>query len=511
MDILTKSISHLFSRRQKEIGRFAQDTDVIQQKQLHALLAAARHTEWGLQYDYKHIRSYQDFCQRVPLQTYDDLKPSITRMINGERNILWPSVVKWYAKSSGTTNDKSKFLPVTKEILKGCHYKGGFDCVAIYLQNNPNSHFFSKKGLILGGSHSPSPLNARSHCGDLSAVLLQNLNPLVNLIRVPEKRIILMDEWESKIKAIVNSTWNKDVNSLSGVPSWMLVLIKAVLKKTGKEYMTDVWPNLEVFFHGGISFEPYRDQYKALIPSDKMHYMETYNASEGFFGLQDDPSDPSLLLMPDYGIFYEFIQMNEIDSPNPKIIPLESVETGKNYAMVISTSGGLWRYLIGDTVRFTSLFPHKFIISGRTKHYINAFGEELMVDNADKAISITSRETGAKVKEYTAAPHFMLDKAKGCHQWFIEFEKMPSSITQFAKILDHTLQEQNSDYEAKRYKSISLQPLEIVVAREGAFYDWLKQRGKLGGQHKIPRLSNDRIHLEELLTINNRFNLDQKE
>ena len=317
MDILTQTISLLFRHRQTEIGRFGQDIDHIQHKQLHALLSTARKTEWGLKYDYKSIRSYSDFCQRLPLQTYDEIKPYVTRMINGERNILWPSVVRWYAKSSGTTNDKSKFLPVTPEILKGCHYKGGFDCVAIYLRNNPESRFFSKKGLILGGSHSPSPLNSEAHQGDLSAVLLQNLNPLVNLIRVPKKPIILMDEWESKIKAIVENTWNKDVNSLSGVPSWMLVLIKAVLKKTGREYLTDVWPNLEVFFHGGISFEPYREQYKTLIPSNKMHYMETYNASEGFFGLQDDPTDPSLLMMPDYGIFYEFIPMNEVGSAHP--------------------------------------------------------------------------------------------------------------------------------------------------------------------------------------------------
>ena len=325
MDILTQTISLLFRHRQTEIGRFGQDIDHIQRKQLHALLSTARKTEWGLKYDYKSIRSYSDFCQRLPLQTYDEIKPYVTRMINGERNILWPSVVRWYAKSSGTTNDKSKFLPVTPEILKGCHYKGGFDCVAIYLRNNPESRFFSKKGLILGGSHSPSPLNSEAHQGDLSAVLLQNLNPLVNLIRVPKKPIILMDEWESKIKAIVENTWNKDVNSLSGVPSWMLVLIKAVLKKTGREYLTDVWPNLEVFFHGGISFEPYREQYKTLIPSNKMHYMETYNASEGFFGLQDDPTDPSLLMMPDYGIFYEFIPMNEVGNAHPTVLPLEFI------------------------------------------------------------------------------------------------------------------------------------------------------------------------------------------
>ncbi|MDR1918952.1 MAG: GH3 auxin-responsive promoter family protein [Tannerellaceae bacterium] len=502
MDIFTKILSQLFVPRQREIEQFARQTDEIQHKQLKSLLAKAKHTEWGRKYDFGSIRTYADFAGRLPLQTYDDIKPYLLRMINGEKSVLWPSSVRWYAKSSGTTNDKSKFLPITPEI-RNAQYKGGFDCVALYLRNNPGSRFFSRKGLILGGSHSPSPLNLRTHCGDLSAVLIQNLNPIVNLVRVPKKRIILMDEWESKIQAIIESTWNQDINSLSGVPSWMLVLIKAILQKTGRRYLTDVWPNLEVYFHGGISFEPYRDQYKTLIPSDKMHYMETYNASEGFFGIQDDPADAALLLMPDYGIFYEFIPLNELfDSDNPPILPLEAVETDRNYAMVITTAGGLWRYMLGDTIRFTSIAPHKFVISGRTKHYINAFGEELMVDNADKAISLASRETGAKVKEYTAAPLFMLNKAQGLHEWFIEFEKKPSSIQAFAAILDKHLQKLNSDYEAKRYKEISLQPLQIIVAREGAFYDWLKQKGKLGGQHKVPRLSNDRKLIEELLVLN---------
>ena len=502
MDILTQTISLLFRHRQTEIGRFGQDIDHIQRKQLHALLSTARKTEWGLKYDYKSIRSYSDFCQRLPLQTYDEIKPYVTRMINGERNILWPSVVRWYAKSSGTTNDKSKFLPVTPEILKGCHYKGGFDCVAIYLRNNPESRFFSKKGLILGGSHSPSPLNSEAHQGDLSAVLLQNLNPLVNLIRVPKKPIILMDEWESKIKAIVENTWNKDVNSLSGVPSWMLVLIKAVLKKTGREYLTDVWPNLEVFFHGGISFEPYREQYKTLIPSNKMHYMETYNASEGFFGLQDDPTDPSLLMMPDYGIFYEFIPMDEIDRETPNVVPLWGVETGKNYAMVISTSAGLWRYMIGDTVKFTQKNPYKFIITGRTKFFINAFGEELIVDNAGNGLKAACEATSAQIREYTAAPVYMDAHGKCRHQWLIEFAKEPESLTDFAHILDLKLQEINSDYEAKRYKDITLQHLEIIPARKHLFDDWLKSKGKLGGQHKIPRLSNTRTYIDEMLSMN---------
>ena len=508
MDILTQTISLLFRHRQTEIGRFGQDIDHIQRKQLHALLSTARKTEWGLKYDYKSIRSYSDFCQRLPLQTYDEIKPYVTRMINGERNILWPSVVRWYAKSSGTTNDKSKFLPVTPEILKGCHYKGGFDCVAIYLRNNPESRFFSKKGLILGGSHSPSPLNSEAHQGDLSAVLLQNLNPLVNLIRVPKKPIILMDEWESKIKAIVENTWNKDVNSLSGVPSWMLVLIKAVLKKTDREYLTDVWPNLEVFFHGGISFEPYREQYETLIPSNKMHYMEIYNASEGFFGLQDDPTDPSLLMMPDYGIFYEFIPMDEIDRETPNVVPLWGVETGKNYAMVISTSAGLWRYMIGDTVKFTQKNPYKFIITGRTKFFINAFGEELIVDNAENGLKAACEATSAQIREYTAAPVYMDAHGKCRHQWLIEFAKEPESLTDFAHILDLKLQEINSDYEAKRYKDITLQHLEIIPARKHLFDDWLKSKGKLGGQHKIPRLSNTRTYIDEMLSMNDSAKLE---
>jgi hypothetical protein len=499
MDALTAIISRLLIPRQRAIERFAQQAGDIQYKQLNTLLRRARHTEWGRKFGFDSIRSYTGFSERLPLQHYDDIKPYVMRMINGEKNILWPSNVRWYAQSSGTTNDKSKFVPITPEI-RNTHYKGGLDCVALYLRNNPHSRFFSHKGLILGGSHSPSPLNRQAHCGDLSGLLIQHINPLVNMMRVPKKQIILMDEWEKKIQAIAESTYSKDVGNLSGVPSWMLVIIKAVLQKTGRRYLTDVWPNLEVFFHGGISFEPYRDQYMNLIPSDRMRYMETYNASEGFFGIQDDPADPSLLLMPDYGIFYEFIPLNRLSaSGNPAVLPWDAVKAGCNYALAITTSGGLWRYIIGDTIRFTSVFPHKFVILGRTKHYINAFGEELMVDNADKAISLACRKTGAKVKEYTAAPRFLLDKAQGLHEWIIEFEKAPPSVREFSVLLDSYLQELNSDYEAKRYRELFLQPLQVVVAREGLFYDWLKQKGKLGGQHKIPRLCNDRKLIEELL------------
>lgn len=502
MKIITDVVSFAFRSRQKEFDTLSQRAIVNQKKQFQSLIDRAKNTEWGIKYDYRTIRTYETFRERVPLQIYDDIKPYVERMINGESNLIWPSPVKWFAQSSGTTNDKSKFIPVTREILKEAHYKGGFDCVALYLRQNPKSRFFDGKGLILGGSHKPSPLNDHVSCGDLSAVLLQNLSPLVNLVRVPEKKVILMDEWESKIKAIVKGTIHKDVNNLSGVPSWMLVLIKAILKESGKEYLNEVWPNMEVFFHGGISFEPYREQYKSLIPSEKMHYVETYNASEGFFSIQDDPTDRSMLLMTDYGVFYEFIPMDQREDETFRAISLEEVEVGRNYAMVITTSGGLWRYQIGDTVRFTSVFPHKIVISGRTKHYINAFGEELMVDNADKGLSRACAATGAKVKEYTAAPLFMLNKAKGCHQWFIEFEKEPESITGFATLLDQALQDLNSDYEAKRYKEISLQPLQIIVAREGVFYSWLKGKGKLGGQHKIPRLSNDRTYMDELLKMN---------
>lgn len=502
MDFLTKAVLPFFRYRLNQIESHVMHADAVQHKQLSRLIDVAGQTEWGKKYDYKSIRNYETFHERIPIQQYDDIKPYVERMLQGEQGLIWPTPVKWFAKSSGTTNDKSKYLPVSKEILWRCHYKGGFDAVALYLGSNPSSSFFGRKGLILGGSHKPMALNRHAHCGDLSAVLLQQLNPLVNLVRVPPKRIILMDEWESKIKAIVDYTWNKDLNSISGVPSWMLVLIKALLEHTGKESLTEVWPNLEVFFHGGISFSPYRAQYEALIPSDKMHYVETYNASEGFFGIQNDLSDPSMLLTLDYGIFYEFIPMSEIEKENPTVLPLEAVESGVNYAMVITTCGGLWRYMIGDTIRFTSVKPYKFIITGRTKHFINAFGEELMVDNADKGLALACELTGAKVKEYTAAPLFMLNTAHGKHQWFIEFEKMPASLSKFAQILDSNLQQLNSDYEAKRYRNISLLPLEIISAREGVFYEWLKEKGKLGGQHKIPRLSNQRTYIEELLTVN---------
>ena len=499
---LTKLVSKLFSARLKEISRYATQAEKMQARTLNRLLHDAANTEWGIKYRYKDMRSYDDFRKLVPVQTYDDIKSYVERLRSGETDLLWPSRIRWFAKSSGTTNDKSKFIPVSREALYDIHYRGGTDCVALYLHNNPQSRFFSGKGLILGGSHSPNFNQSHTLVGDLSAILIQNINPLVNLIRVPKKEVALMDDWQAKIEKIAEQTLHANVTNLSGVPSWMLVVIKRILEKTGKTHLEDVWPNLEVFFHGGVSFTPYREQYRQLITSSKMHYMETYNASEGFFGIQSDPADPSLLLMVDYGVFYEFLPLEEASKPNPCPIPLADVEIGKNYAMVISTSCGLWRYMIGDTVKFTSRRPYKFVITGRTKHFINAFGEELIVDNAEKGLEKACKATGAQVLEYTAAPVFMDRNAKCRHQWLIEFAKMPDSVAHFAQVLDESLKEINSDYEAKRTKDIALQPLEVITARPGLFHDWLKQKGKLGGQHKVPRLSNNRDYIEEMLQLN---------
>ncbi|MDE6807679.1 MAG: GH3 auxin-responsive promoter family protein, partial [Prevotella sp.] len=429
-------------------------------------------------------------------------KDDIDRMRQGEIDVLWPGRVKWYAKSSGTTNDKSKFIPVSPDGLKHLHYKGGSDVVALYLRNNPQSRMFDGKGLILGGSHSPNYNLPGSLVGDLSAILIENITPVVNLIRVPSKKTALLSDFEIKRDRIAREAMKKNVTNLSGVPSWMLSVLNRVMELSNKQHLEEVWPNIEVFFHGGVAFTPYREQYERLITSPRMHYMETYNASEGFFGIQDDPNDKSMLLMLDYDVFYEFIPMDELEKEVPNVVPLWGVEKGKNYAMIISTSCGLWRYMIGDTVQFTSTNPYKFIISGRTKSFINAFGEELIVDNAEKGLAYACEKTGAQILDYTAAPVFMDENAKCCHQWLIEFAKHPDDIGIFANILDRKLQELNSDYEAKRFKDITLQHLQIVVARPNLFNDWLKAKGKLGGQHKVPRLSNSREQMEQLLGMN---------
>ena len=503
---ITGIVRKVFESRQLELEKHQNEGKVLQEAVLSRLIAEAKDTEFGRNHAFATMKGYDDFAKHIPVNTYEELKDSIDRMRHGEADILWPGRVKWYAKSSGTTNDKSKFIPVSREGLKRMHYKGGFDAVAMYLQNNPKSRIFDGRALILGGSHAPNYNLKGSLVGDLSAILIENINPLANLVRIPKKKTALISDFEIKRDKIAREAMNKNVTNISGVPSWMLSVLTRMMEISGKTHLEEVWPNIEVFFHGGVAFTPYRKQYEQLITSPKMHYMETYNASEGFFGLQNDPNDKSMLLMLDYDVFYEFKELssNSSQSSESRIIPLWAVETGKNYAMVISTCCGLWRYEIGDTIQFTSTNPYKFIITGRTKHFINAFGEELIVDNAEKGLAYACEQTGAEVSEYTAAPVFMDANAKCRHQWLIEFAKRPDDLQQFSDLLDKRLQEINSDYEAKRYKNITLQHLEIIEARPNLFNDWLKLRGKLGGQHKVPRLSNSRETIEQLLKLNQR-------
>ena len=499
---LTNIIRPIFTPRRHELDLYATQAEVLQRKVLKRLLDKAKQTEWGRKYGYSGDLGYEDFARQTPLNTYEELKGFIDRMRHGEKDVLWPGRVKWYAKSSGTTNDKSKFIPVSKDGLHDTHYAGGTDAVVWYLRNNPKSRLFDGKALILGGSHAPNYNLPGSLVGDLSAILIENINPLVNLVRVPKKATALLSDFEIKRDRIAREAMKQNVTNLSGVPSWMLSVLNRVMELSGKQCLNEVWPNLEVFFHGGVAFTPYRGQYQRLITSPGMHYMETYNASEGFFGIQDDPADIAMSLMIDYGVFYEFIPMDEFDKPEPTVVPLWGVETGRNYAMVISTSSGLWRYIIGDMIRFTQRNPYKFIITGRTKSFINAVGEELIVDNAEKGLAEACRQTGAEVLEYTAAPVFMDANGKCRHQWVVEFSKEPENIAEFARILDEYLQQINSDYEAKRYKDITLQPLELIKGRPGVFNDWLKKKGKLGGQHKVPRLCNNRDIIEQVISLN---------
>lgn len=499
---ITSLLGGVFKSRQTHIDAYTHNSEEIQRRVMTHLVQQGQRTQYGKTWGMNNVRTYEDFANRMPVTTYEELKGPIDRMRHGEADVLWPGVVKWFAKSSGTTNDKSKFIPVSADGLKNIHYKGGKDAVALYLRNNPKSKLFDGRSLILGGSHSPNYNVANSIVGDLSAILIENINPLANLVRVPKKSIALMPDFEAKREAIARQTLHANITNISGVPSWMLSVLVRVLELSGKNTLAEVWPGLEVFFHGGIAFGPYREQYHHLVGSSQMHYMETYNASEGFFGLQDAPNDESMLLMLDYDVFYEFIPMDEFGRDNATIVPLWGVVPGQNYAMVISTSCGLWRYIIGDTVMFTSTQPYKFKITGRTKYFINAFGEELIMDNAEQGLAYACKTTGAEVLEYTAAPVFMDAEAKCRHQWLIEFSRQPSSLDAFARALDQRLQQLNSDYEAKRHKDITLQQLEVVVARPNLFNDWLKSKGKLGGQHKVPRLGNSRKNIDELLQMN---------
>lgn len=495
--IINSIASWFLKQRIHQIELFLKYPHEVQDEVLMNLLRASEETQLGKQYDFESIRNYETFSQRVPVSTYEESEPMIERTRKGEQNVFWPQPIKWFAKSSGTTNAKSKFIPVSESALEDCHYKGSKDLLCMYLNNNENSELFLGKSLRLGGSSQIYEKN-NSSFGDLSAILIENMPMWAEFSSTPSNKISLMSEWETKLNAIINETKSENVTSFAGVPSWMLVLLNRILTETGKTDLSELWPNLEVYFHGGVNFEPYREQYQKIIPHSNFKYYEIYNASEGFFAIQDLNHSSDLLLMLDYGIFYEFIPMDTFGTPNQKTVRLADVELFKNYAIVITTNSGLWRYLIGDTVRFTSLSPYRIRVSGRTKHHINVFGEELMVENTDQAIAKTAAALNCEVTDYTVAPVFMKGKEKGAHEWMIEFKKKPEDIKQFGTVLDETLQSINSDYEAKRYNNMTLNPLLVNEARNGLFYDWLKENDKLGGQHKIPRLSNQRDYLEQL-------------
>ncbi len=498
MAILNSIVSWLMKKRIHQIELFMKYPMEVQQDWFFRLIESAKNTEWGIQYDFKNIHSYEEFKSRVPIQNYETLKPSIDRLMAGEQNILWPSDIKWFAKSSGTTAGKSKFIPVSTEAMEECHFKGGKDLISLYCNNNPNTQIFTGKGLTLGGSHHLNINNNDSFYGDISAILMQNLPFWAQMIRTPELSIALMEKWEEKIEKMVQKTVSENVTSISGVPTWTVVLAKRIMEVTGKKNLLEVWPNLELFIHGAVSFSPYKDQFKQLLPSDKFNYVETYNASEGFFGIQDRSRTDDMLLMLDYGVFYEFMPMDEYGKENPKTISLGEVELNKNYALVISTNAGLWRYVIGDTVKFTTKYPFRIKITGRTKLFVNAFGEEVIIENTDEAIRIACEKTDSILKDYTVAPIYFSEKQNGAHEWLIEFEKPPMSLEYFTNVLDNALKSLNSDYEAKRYKDLALRLPIIRLMENGTFYEWMKSKGKLGGQHKVPRLCNDRDFINEI-------------
>ncbi len=493
--------SWLIKKRYHQIELFLKYPAEVQQEVLHQLVDLAEDTELGRRYGFDSIDNYKAFSERLPIVSYEEIEPLIERTRRGEQNLFWPTSIKWFAKSSGTTNSKSKFIPVSTEALEDCHYKSGKDLLCLYLNNNENSQLFTGKSLRLGGSKELYEDNGTLF-GDLSAILIDNMPLWAELSSTPSNRVSLMSEWETKMRAIVMESIQENVTSLAGVPSWMLVLLNNVLEETGKNHLFEVWENLEVYFHGGVSFNPYREQYNRLLPRKGFQYYEIYNASEGFFAIQDRNDEEDLLLMLDYGIFYEFIPMDAYGTVEQQAIPLWEVEVGANYAIIITTNAGLWRYKIGDTVRFTSTNPYRIKITGRTKHHINVFGEELIIENAEEALKNICHRTGAEIKDYTVAPVFMSGREKGAHEWIIEFRKAPDEIEYFTKFLDTALKSLNSDYEAKRYNNMTLKMPKVHVARENLFYDWLKSKDKLGGQHKIPRLSNEREYVEELLEMN---------
>lgn len=490
----------VIKKRLHQIELFRKYPEDVQQELFEKLIEQGSHTKYGNHYHFDQVKSYADFKQHVPLNNYDSMKPWIDQLMAGEQQVLWPQDTKWFAKSSGTTSDRSKFIPVTRESLEDCHYKGGKDLLALYYENFPNRKLYKGKHLIVGGSAQVLPVSHDTYQGDLSAIILKNLPWWAEIRRTPSREIALMSEWEEKIELMARNTIEEDVYIIAGVPSWTLVLARKILDITGKKNLREVWPNLELFMHGGVSFEPYREAFRELIPFDDMHYVETYNASEGFFGIQDVDGSNELLLMLDYGIFYEFIPMSSFEDTDSKVIyRLDEVELNEEYALVISTNAGLWRYIIGDTIRFTSKTPYRFKLSGRTKHFINAFGEELIVNNTDAAIAEACSKTNAIIREYTAAPIYMDGKSQGRHEWLIEFDREPNDLHRFALLLDESLRAVNSDYDAKRTKNLALDKPLIHVLKTGSFEAWLQKIGKLGGQHKVPRLMNSREIVEQIL------------
>jgi hypothetical protein len=500
MKLLSPAISRLARFRLWRIENWINNPVNAQYEVFKDLIAAGQYTEIGRKYGFEKVFSIEDFKEVVPIQEYDDLKPYVERTMQGEQNLLWNTPINWLAKSSGTTSEKSKFIPVTSESLEETHFQGAKDVLTLYYNFNPDSDLLTGKGLVIGGSHQVCKLNDNVQYGDLSAVLMQNTPFWGHWLRTPELSIALLDEWETKIERLARSTINENVTSISGVPTWTLVLIKRILQISGKHNLKEVWPNLELYIHGGVSFTPYREQFERLI-GEPINYLDLYNASEGFFSAQNHPNEDGMLLFLQHGIFYEFLPVEEYKKENPQTVSLDEVELGKNYAPVITTNGGLWRYLIGDTVQFTSLYPFKIKVSGRIKHFINAFGEEIIVDNSDYAIAAACEKTSAIVNDYTAAPIYFNEKGNGGHEWLVQFEKEPSDLGLFTYELDNALKNVNSDYEAKRHKDIALRMPIIHSLKKGVFEQWLKSKGKLGGQHKVPRLSNDRKYVDEIKAI----------
>lgn len=499
MSIISPALKGFMKLRQSAIHNFMLNPVDTQQQVFNELIGSAQFTEYGKKYGFEKINSVSDFRKQVPINDYDTLKPYIQRILEGEQNILWPSPISWFAKSSGTTSDKSKFIPISKEALDDNHYKAGKDVLALYLRECPDSKFMSGKCLVIGGSHQINQLNADSFYGDLSAVMLQNMPLYGQLIRTPDLSIALMEEWEEKIEMMAHTVIHENVTYIAGVPTWTIVLIKRILEISGAKNLCEVWPNLELYIHGGVSFKPYRKQFETFIPSPSMHFLETYNASEGFFAAQDDLEQEGMLLFLNHGIYYEFMPMEEYGKENPATLSLKEVELNKNYALVINTNCGLWRYLVGDTIQFTSRSPYRVKVTGRLKHFINAFGEEVIIDNSDYAIAEACKLTGAIVNDYTAAPVYMTGDNNGAHEWIIEFETLPCPLDVFVDAMDKALQKVNSDYEAKRHKDIALRKPIVHIMPAGGFTKWLKDKGKLGGQHKVPRLSNDRKMIEQIL------------